>query len=422
MSKVIGVVGAFAIIGLVSPATALDLVVPTVKSRPTADIGWREVYGKVTYSVELTDAVKARDSLQGFIRERIKTVWGNSDGSYIVTITLKNGTQEIAKRAIFSFRWQRSTFLGFTSKEEITSSLSTNGTLVDRFPVGAENNSLQVFLELNQTHGFSFDTQNYNDFSAQVSLLNFKILQPAVKIATEAVVPLELMAKLLNSTSKADISVDTEMSFVKSNNPKSIEYNLRGQGNVNSGLRVKVLFDTEPSLLALNFDTTKGRFPDGLSLSSVVGLAKVGPSGAVRNLDGALDPNSDAKATGYITSLRQGKMPDGVSASIVCDELWDVAFKYFSNRDAPLVYAAYLRRYGAPLKAADAKSSCVDQYEPEFEKLNIPYKTIGFVQQISVSLGWVAVGMVFAQKQYNTRASPFEFGSILRQFFVGLTA
>ncbi|MGO6982551.1 hypothetical protein [Rhizobium leguminosarum] len=354
----------------------MELVSPSIKSKPSDPVGWRDVYGKVTYKVQLTDNTKARGSLQGFLRDRLQTLWGNNNGNYIVTLTIKNGTQELAKRAVFSFRWEQSKFLGFTTKEEISSSLSTNGTLIDHFPVGAENNNLQVYLELNQAQGFSFDTQKYNDFSSQVSLLTFEKLLPAVKVAKDAIVPLQLMATLLNSTSKADISTDSEMSFVKSNNANKIEYNLRGEGNKLSGLRVTVSFETEPSLLSPSFDTAKQKFPDGISLGSVENIAKVGPSSAAKNFEEALSATSDANIIKFLGSLKQGKLPENTSPATVCSELWSTTQGYFSNRDAPLVYASYVRRFQTVLKGANAKSECVDQRKDDFVRLNIPYQSI----------------------------------------------
>lgn len=361
-------------------AEAQNIVLPIIDkgAQPYDTVSNGEVYGTIQYTVSLNNRRDGINSLQDFARTVLKRLSGSSEGNYVITLTVKNGSQEVAKKAVFSFTWKSSSFFFIKTKEEITSNISTSGRLSDHFPITSDNNNLQVGLKLEKTDKISIDTDTYNSFSDQVSLLTFESLQRAVKVAPNVEVPLKIMAKLLDSSTSYTLSSDTAMAFIKdeTHNPNKISYRLTGPNAQNSGLVVTVKFNTQASLLA---PVVEKKFVN-VDISNVIQLARVGVSGASIPFEDSLDKVADKALVEDLASLDKGTFPTGKQPAIVCQQLWGATQRFFSNRDAPLVYAAYLSKYDWVLNVANAKSECLDKYALAFTRLNIPVDKISITK------------------------------------------
>lgn len=372
-----------------------DWVVPVARDYPTSPVGSNVVYGRIDYAVKFSSNAgdngrAARKSFENFVRKAVINLFGSEDGNYVVTLVVKNrsGTAEIAKKAILSFAWKNRNFLFFTTESSITSQISTSGRLLDSFPVTNGNNTLQVALEIQDSKTIALDTATYNKFSDQVSLLKFNVVQPAVEIAPLLQAPLDVMSTLVNSNEKAALSADAAMSFTvnDSNYPKWMEFPVRGPKSLgrnmnsspiyNNGLVVDVFFETKPSLLG---DFRQGRFQN-LDTNNVLGKAKVGASDASVPFESILATDANKQVLSDLMSLDQDKFPAGRSPAGVCRKLWDTLQRYFTERDAPAIYAAYLDKYEYVLDVAGAKAGCVDQFQGTMTNLGIPLTNIAITK------------------------------------------
>jgi hypothetical protein len=366
--------------------SSANWVVPIKKDYPSSPVGSNVVYGRIDYDVRFSantgdNGKAARQSFENFLRKAVINLFGSEDGNYVVTLVVKGrlGT-EIARKAVLSFAWKNQNFFFFTKESSITSQISTGGPLLDSFPVTNGNNTLQVGLEIQDAKSIALDTETYNKFSAQVSLLKFDVVQPAVEVAPLLKVPLDVMSSLVNSTGKASLSGDTAMSFTvnNSNYPKRVEFPVRGPQylgrNMNSsalynnGLVVGVTFETSPTLLG---DFRQGKFQN-LDINHVLEKAKVGASGAEVQFENVLTTGANKQVLSDLMSLDQDKFPAGRSPAGVCRKLWDTLQRYFTDRDAPAIYAAYLDKYEYVLDVQGAKAGCVDQFQGTMTNLGIP--------------------------------------------------
>jgi hypothetical protein len=151
--------------GSVNAQERLTTVVPEPKAFPTYSIDSNVVYGRMEYSVEMTQATAdAKRSFQNFLRRAVIQAFGSEDGNYVITLVVKNGGVEIAKKAISSFTWKNKNFLFFATESSVTSEISFSGRLLDHFPVTNNNNSLQVGLQIQNTKTVALDTATYNKF------------------------------------------------------------------------------------------------------------------------------------------------------------------------------------------------------------------------------------------------------------------
>ncbi len=374
--------------------SSANWVVPIKKAYPSSPVGSNVVYGRIDYDVSFSadagdNGRAARRSFENFLRKAVINVFGSEDGNYVVTLVVKDqiGT-EIAKKAILSFAWKNQNFFFFTTESSITSQISTDGRLIDNFPVANGNNTLQVALEIQDSKSIALDTATYNKFSAQVSLLKFNVVQPAVEIAPLLKAPLDVMSSLVNTNEKASLSADTAMSFTvnNSNYPKRVEFPVRGPQTLgrnmnssplyNNGLVVGVTFETNPSLVG---DFRQGRFQN-MDINYVLGKAKVGASGATVPFESVLTTDANKQVLSDLMSLDQDKFPAGRSPAGVCRKLWETLQRYFTERDAPAIYAAYLDKYEYVLDVAGAKTGCLDQFQTTITNLGIPVANIAITK------------------------------------------
>lgn len=370
--------------------SSADWVVPVARDYPSSPVGSNVVYGRIDYAVKFSanageNGRAARRSFENFVRRAVINVFGSEDGNYVVTLVVKDrGGTEIAKKAILSFAWKNENFLFFTTEASLTSQISTAGRLLDSFPVTNGNNTLQVALEIQDSKTIALDTATYNKFSDQVSLLKFNVVQPAVEIAPLLKAPLDVMSSLVNSTEKVSLSADTAMSFTvnDSNYPKKVEFPVKGPQTMgrnmnssplyNNGLVVGVTFETNPSLVG---DFRQGKF-QGMDINNVLRKASVGASAAAVPFESVLTTDGNKQVLSDLMSLDQDKFPTGRSPAGVCRKLWDTLQKYFTERDAPAIYAAYLDKYEYVLDVTGAKTGCVDQFQGTMTNLGIPVSPI----------------------------------------------
>lgn len=369
--------------------SSVNWVAPIARDYPSSPIGSNTVYGRIDYAVQFTaNQGDAKRSFENFLRRAVTNAFGSEDGNYVVTLVVKNRGTEIAKKAILSFAWKNRNFFFFTTESSITSQISFGGRLLDHFPVTNNNNTLSVALEIQDSKTIALDTATYNKFSDQVSLLKFDLVQPAVEVAPLLKAPLEVMSSLVNSTEKVSLSADTTMSFivVGSNYPKKVDFPVKGPRNVgrnmdtspimNNGLIVTVALETDPALVG---DFRQGRFQN-LDTNNVLQKATVGASAAAVPFESVLTTDANKQVLSDLMSLDQDKFPAGRSPAGVCRKLWDTLQRYFTERDAPAIYAAYLDKYEYVLDVAGAKAGCVDQFQGTMTNLGIPLTNIAITK------------------------------------------
>ncbi|MBO9198222.1 hypothetical protein J5277_29255 [Rhizobium sp. 16-449-1b] len=374
------------IAGSVNAQERLTTVVPEPKAFPTYSIDSNVVYGRMEYSVEMTQATAdAKRSFQNFLRRAVIQAFGSEDGNYVITLVVKNGGVEIAKKAISSFTWKNKNFLFFATESSVTSEISFSGRLLDHFPVTNNNNSLQVGLQIQNTKTVALDTATYNKFSDQVSLLKFNLVQPAVEVTPALKVPLSMMASLVDSTDKASLSSEIAMSFITSGsgNPKWVMFPVRGPSTTNgsgknmlNGLNVTVKLETDPSLVG-KFEGGKFR---NLDTNNVLQKATVGASAAAVPFETVLNTDTNKQLMSDLVSLDQEKFPAGRSPPAVCGKLWSTLQKYFTDRDTPAIYAAYLDKYDYVLDVPGAKAGCVDQFRGTINNLGISLESVAITK------------------------------------------
>ena len=348
-------------------------------SEPKATVDWREVYGRVSYKVRFSVVeTDAKRSLESYLKTAVKNLFGNENGSYILTLSVHSGNKEIAKKAIVSFNWSESKFLFFTRNSDIKSNISFSGHLVDHFPVTSNNNRMQAKLELHRLGNISLDTETYNKFSEQVSLLQFEVLQPAISIVPALEASIEVMATLLNESEKEQLSSDVSMRFIDKggSDPNSVTFSVRGPKGrsalYNNGIFIDVILDTDSSIVG---SYEQGKFKD-LDLNFLLQKAMVGATGAGIPFVDALSGEKYKEVRSYLFSLDRGEKVESNKVGVVCRELWDTLGEFYTTRDAPAIYAALLSKYEVELDVSGAKRRCLDKYKITMDKLEIPHSNI----------------------------------------------
>ncbi|GAC1043889.1 hypothetical protein [Rhizobium sp. No.120] len=372
-----------------SAKDTVDLVVPQPKDYPTSDVLANMVYGRIEYSILMSAHKKsAKLSFEHFLRQAVTNAFGGEDGNYVVTLVVRNGGQEIAKKAISSFTWKNKNFLFFTVESTITSEMSFSGRLLDHFPVTNNNNSLQVSLQIQDNKTVALDTARYNMFSDQVSLMKFNLVQPAVEMSPLLKVPLQAMESLINSSDKASLSSDTTMSFIalNSSSPNRVDFAVNGPKNLGAkmnngekmgnGMVVTVKLETDPSLVG---QIENGKFKN-LDTNNVLQKATVGASAAAVPFENVLNTDANKLILSDLISLDQDKFPTGRTPGSLCRRLWDTLQKYFTERDAPAIYVAYLDKYKKVLDVSGAKAGCVDQFQTTISNLGISLSNVSITK------------------------------------------
>lgn len=356
-----------------------------ISQTPTkqSNLGFLEAYGRVVYSVEdAFDGVSRPDadgasvdlSLQNFLRDQVTKVFGGSDGSYTLTLALLSGSQVIAKRAILSFSWRQKRFLFFTAESSLVGSLSRSGVLADNFPVSQSNNTLNVQIRLQKNSSIFVDTETFNEFSEQASLLQFSSLQPALELLPSYKETLGVMSAVLDTTEEIDITNDVAMRFIArgTDAPSTVTWSINGpfrnkSGNYRNGINVVVKFETEDSL----FDDFENGAFTSQDLSTALRFAIVGTSSAALPFGDSISAKRYDVIRGYLASLELGTFPQDATPNSVCRTMWRTLLDFFSINDAPLIYAAYVQQYAFELDQPNAKRSCIDQYQQTFDRLGI---------------------------------------------------
>lgn len=356
-----------------------------ISQNPTkqSDLGFLEAYGRVVYSVEdAFDGVSRPDadrgsvnlSLQNFLRDAVTKAFGGSDGSYTLTLTLLSGSQVIAKKAVLSFSWRQERFLFFTTESSLVGSLSRSGVLADNFPVSQSNNTLNVQIRLQKNSSAFVDTETFNAFSEQASLLQFASLQPALELLPSFEKTLGVMSTVLNTNEEVDITNDVAMRFIARGTeaPSTVSWSINGpfrnkSGYYRNGINVVVKFETEDSL----FDGFENGTFVSHDLSTTLPFAVVGTSSAALPFSDAISAKRYDVIRGYLASLELGTFPQDATPNSVCRTMWRTLLDFFSINDAPLIYAAYVQQYAFDLDQPNAKRSCIDQYQQTFDRLGI---------------------------------------------------
>lgn len=360
---------------------------------PAADVGFREHYGQVTYKVDFAvdsgnpqtppDPKSVENSLQSFLRNKVRSAFGGEEGNYVLTLSLLSGSTVVAKKAILSFSWSESRFLFFTQKSSLTGNLSRSGLLTNNFPVGQANNLLNVQLRLQKNQSGYLSTDTFNAFSEQASLMSFKTLQPALELLPSVKTAIGVMERVLNSNEEVDISNDVALRFLNQGieAPTKIRFRLRGPKNrsepyFKNGIDVTVAFTTEDSLFN-NF--SNGSFTS-VDLATTLPFSVVGARPAAIPFEDALNSRGYETIRTYLATLQSGTFPSDATPNSVCRELWDTLTEFFTINDAPLIFAAYLRRFDFELDVPGAKRQCLDRYKPSFSRLKIPTELISISQ------------------------------------------
>lgn len=376
---------------LCSPAVAeTQLAIPyKVDSSPSSSAGLREAYGRVSYSVDFAvDAQNSNaiphpgsveNSLKSFLRNQVSRAFGGENGNYVLTISLLSGSKVVAKKALLSFAWSERNFLFFTTDSSLTGSLSRSGVLTDNFPIRLSNNLMNVQLRLQRSDSIFVETETFNEFSEQISLLSFETLQPALEIMPSVQTAIGVMSKVLNTNEEVDISNDVALRFLDhgTDAPSGITFSLRGPKNrkepyFKNGVNVTINFEVENSLFS---SFTNGSFQT-VDYATTLPFAVVGASAASLAFEDAINAKRYETIRSYLASLQRGTFPADATANSVCRELWDTLVEFFSINDAPLVYAAYLRRYDFELNVAGANRQCLERYSDTFARLGIPTSQI----------------------------------------------
>ena len=378
---------------LTSGVSAQDqIVLPYTETEyETSDVGLRKTYGRVVYHVDFAvdsdnpnaepHAPSVEKSLQSFLRDAVSKTFGSENGNYVLTLSLLSGTREVAKKAVLSFSYSERNFLFFTTERSLSGNLSRSGVLTDNFPVTRTNNLLNVQLRLQKSDSAFVDTDTFNQFSEQASLLSFEVLQPALELLPSMQTALGVMAIVVDSTEEVDISNDVAMRFVQAgaDAPSEIIYSIRGplkrQEFFVNGVNVRVTFETEDSLFE-NFED--GKFEE-VDFATTLPFAVVGASAAALPFEDSIGAKRYETVRSYLAALQRGAFPADATANSVCRELWDTLLEFFTVDDAPLIYASFLRRYDFELNTSGAKRQCLDRYSQSFVRLGIP------ADQISIS-------------------------------------
>lgn len=335
-----------------------------------------DVYGEARFELQIPAGWDIQRVLLGFASAVVGNTYGNSEGSYLFTIEVRQGGELKAVQPIVSVNVKEERLLFWTTSSVASRDVSFNGVLLTTGPVTAQNNELQVSFNSYFKRTSSFDLTLVDGLNRL--LQDFGILRTAdtsgAGIAILGAASKLLVAVLAGSEETTEHFRYTmhlaQLNSVVHSRVRSLHVPINfAIGGERGGFTVFVKAWSVSSRYM--FDTTTHLF-ERPSASTILNQSLVaGPEGSVRVIDLALSAAPDAVRS-FLRAIVEGTAPEGAPMAYQrCSQLLSYYSSFLSNRDALAVLWATLSEYRDGVKAAGG-AACVSGRRTEFDQLGLP--------------------------------------------------
>lgn len=328
-----------------------------------------EGYATIRYSVGRPGQKQYIREIVEFITRSLPGTFGNSEGTYIITITVTDSDGKLlTKEPLLSFQWTKQAgILPFIQKSiEDVQKTSWSGTLIDNVPVGKIDPStgknptrvkagIEVFIQQGRSLDFDVLKQTAKALSAAGSVL------PAAVLPAAAVPFIDSIGSIINSiysnSSKHTLVDIDEVPLSRTNSPIAATIKFP-----NYEIPVYLTVETRQSLFG---DIEDGKFktrPDdsifynaSMKMTDskyvkIIELVTTSSDPAQKSTRAMLDILNAGGTYGKDLANRKEE-----NVGVLCNNLYDALATYLSTYDALAMYWIFLNRYGNSLN----KSACL---------------------------------------------------------------
>lgn len=331
----------------VDPATrSMD---PGKDENSVTPVDPRRGYATIAYKIgDKSDREYLRKAIRAFV-EALPQKFGNSEGTYTVTIVVKDaGDEELVREPILSFQWKKQSVF-FIIENVVEKLLETqwSGTLIDNLLVTEQTRRFKVALVVYQSSARAMDFESLKKTSkiyAEGALAAFLPLPVAVTGVISAVGDI---VELFYSGSKKDEWKETEeFEITQETFSESVPIKFYDTNNKPWTLPVKFIISSRPSrYMSGAFDPAKVSVTiSGEKTFTVVTTKDSQVKASLLELIRASDAHPEAR-TLLDTVAAKKKFEDGDVAS-ECGALYGAISNYLSIPDARSLFWAFLKQNG----------------------------------------------------------------------------
>lgn len=336
-------------------------------------------YASLRYSIGLPNDKQYIEQVLRYFAQTFPQKFGNSSGTYIVTITVAdlNG-KIIAKNPILSFQWTKES--GFLFIEKTVSQIQQTtwkGTLINEMLLGPDTQRLKVSVEVYSQADRSLDFQL---LKKTATTFGTGALASYFPLPAAAIPMLDAVTGLINdvyaNSKKADLIEADEIVMIATKNPIKTAITIKDS---QTAYTIPVYFsvDAEDSrIIGGNlqggkfgsdqfsisvFNTLSIPMGDGKSVS-VVELISSSSNASIK----AARPLLDALAGGGT----YGKDPNNKKEddiAVRCGSLYDALNTYLSRYDARAMFFAFVKNYGDRIN----KDACLGARQAELQSVGL---------------------------------------------------
>lgn len=331
-------------------------------------------YATVKYSIGTPQQKQHIQDTISTIAKTLPETFGNSDGTYTVTITVTDlGGKLLAKEPILSFQWtKQAQFIFFQNVVDQIQKTSWSGTLINQMPITDSTGSLKISMEVysQKSRSLDFDLlkKTAKDFNA--GALSSLLPLPAAAVPMIGAVA-DLINSLYASSAKQSLVDEDE---VPMQTAAPIKSQIAFEGG--ESIPVNITVGTQPSRFSSALSNGKFTSPPDESIFSNAGIqiADNRPVGIIELISTSTDAKLksvrallDAVTVGGTYGKDPANKKEG-NVSILCGNLYDGLNLYLSKYDARAMFWVFLNRYGDQFD----KAACLGSRKFALDQVGLP--------------------------------------------------
>jgi hypothetical protein len=357
------------------PVASFDKLV-----QASSDWGYDEVYGSISFQLgkpfKLSGSTRVpyQNSDLAFLEamkslaSTLNQVFGETSGSYIVTIEISKGKDIIARAPIISLTSDVTKVLFFEKSRDEFFGLTQEQTLREYIPVNQDNNKFMVKLEASHLESSSLDLGILKKLISLGGTLAGVETLPIAESAATIVTGVEGVLKDIFDTNKKDISQNSiEMAFINKDQDDrasateiviATKFTYNGQ-DYTVNLPIRVNFNIQLTRLSARV-MQDGTF-DGNVPTSIIELTPLIPGDNTVTLFNALRTSSNPKVRAFLDELIEKGEVKTSNAAIGCRDIYKSLAQNLTQRDQAAFYYAFTKSYQAELKSSQNGEGCMQE-------------------------------------------------------------
>jgi hypothetical protein len=375
-------VGAILLLSLALPSAVCAGPVTSFNKLEEADPTWGfdEVYGLISFQlgkpfrmrgskrVEYQNSDLALLESMKALATQLNQIFGQTKGSYLVTLEISKGSEVIARAPILAVTSDVKKVLFFEKSRDEFFSLTQEQTLRDYIPVNQDNNRFIVKLEASHSESSSLDLGIVKKIiGLGGSVAGVKSL-PVSTSASTIVTSVEDLLKEIFDTNKKELSQNSiEMAFIKkdaADRASAAEILITSSFTYADAqhtvyLPVRINFNIQLTRLSARV-RQDGTF-DGNVPISIIEVTPLIPGASEETLFNALRTSRDSRVRAFLDELIETGHVEDRSAALGCRDLYRALARHLTQRDQAAFYYAFVRSYQVELKESKNGEGCMHE-------------------------------------------------------------